>query len=252
MGRWVLRTSRVLLVNSHAARRNAEGLAVKAEKIRVLPNVIDLAAFDAAMSKNFLLIRQANRLIAMCVGRLISEKRVDFFLTALALARRAVAHLKGVIAGDGPELPRLEKKAAALGLLPGHVEFLGRRPDVPALLRQADMLVHSSRNEGFPNAVLETMTAGLPVITTPAGNAGIVVEHGVTGYVVPFEDVQRTAESMVQLSLSADLRRRLGEAGRKRVEEHYSYECLADRLLATYRSIVRQQQRHDLLPLLAG
>src|SRR5207248_2900903 len=80
MGRWVLRTSRVLLVNSHAARRNAEGLAVKAEKIRVLPNVIDLASFDAAMSKNSLRIRQANRVIAMCVGRLISEKRVDFFL----------------------------------------------------------------------------------------------------------------------------------------------------------------------------
>jgi glycosyltransferase involved in cell wall biosynthesis len=182
---------------------------------------------------------------------LIVEKRVDCFLDALAQARRTVPDLKGLIIGDGPERPRLERQAASLGLVPGNIEFLGRRSDVPALLGQAAMLVHSSANEGFPNAVLEAMTAGLPVITTPAGDAGIVVQDGVSGYVVPFADVDRMAERMVQLALSPGLRRRFGEAGRKRVEQRYSYESLADRILATYRSIVRQQSRHDLASLLS-
>lgn len=251
-GRSVLRMCPTLLVNSHAAKRNAESLSVKPERIRVLENVIDVAAFDKAKSqKSTPTVGPAIRPVAAALGRLIVEKRVDCFLGALAQARCTVPELKGLIIGDGPERPRLERLATSLGLLPDNIEFLGRRSDVPALLGQAAMLVHSSANEGFPNAVLEAMTAGLPVITTPAGDAGVVVQDGVSGYVVPFADVDCMAERMVQLARSPGLRRRFGEAGRNRAERCYSYESLADRILATYRSIVRQQNRHDLASLLS-
>src|SRR5258706_15129835 len=134
------------------------------------------------------------------------------------MARQEVLDLKGILIGDGPERPRLEALANKLGLLPDGLLFLGRRNDVPALLAQASMLVLSSDHEGFPNVLLEAMAARLPVITTPAGDAGLVVQEGITGYVLPFDDIDAMAERMVRLAKSPDLRHTLGEAGRRRVE----------------------------------
>jgi glycosyltransferase involved in cell wall biosynthesis len=249
LGRSILRMCPFLLVNSHAAKRNAELLSVKPKRIRLLENVIDVAAFDAERRQLSFPFEPTSRPIAAALGRLIVGKRVDCFLNALARARCTVPELMGLILGDGPERSSLERQAASLGLLPDNIEFLGHRSDVPALLEQAALLVHSSAHEGFPNAVLEAMTAGLPVITTPAGDAGVVVQDGVTGYVVPFDDVEHIAERMVQLARSPALRRRFGDAGRRRVEELYSFECFADRIFAIYRSTVGQHTRiSSLLP----
>jgi glycosyltransferase involved in cell wall biosynthesis len=106
-----------------------------------------------------------------------------------------------------------------------------------------DVLLHTSDHEGFPNVLLEAMAARLPVVTTPAGDAGRVVEDGGTGYVVAFDDIGRMAQRVLQLAHSPPLRRRFGEAGRQYAERYYSYSGLARRLLATYRAIA-DQQRH--------
>jgi glycosyltransferase involved in cell wall biosynthesis len=108
----------------------------------------------------------------------------------------------------------------------------------------------TSDQEGFPNVLLEAMAARLPVIATPAGDAGIVVEDGVTGCVVDFEDVRGMAERMVCLAQSASLRRQLGEAGRRRVERDYSFTSLAPRLMNLYKEVARHQKYSPLLPLL--
>jgi glycosyltransferase involved in cell wall biosynthesis len=251
LGPWSLRLSPALLVNSESARRNAQSLRVGAERIHVLTNVIDLAAFDrqAEMGGD---TRGDSPPVAIALGRLVEQKRFDRFLAALARARLEVPGLRGLLVGDGPLRPALEQQARALGLLPDHLAFLGRRTDVPALLRQADLLVLSSDYEGFPNVVMEAMAARLPVLTTPAGDAASLVEDGVTGDVVRFEDVEGMATRLARLAGSPQLRRRLGEAGRRSVEERYGLHGLADRLLAVYRGIVRQQNRPDLLRLLPG
>jgi glycosyltransferase involved in cell wall biosynthesis len=114
------------------------------------------------------------------------------------------------------------------------------------------MLVVSSDHEGFPNVVLEAMAARLPVVTTPAGDAGVVVRDCVTGYVVPFNDTEAMASRMVQLAKSADLRRRFGAGGREQVEQHYSFENLADRILSIYRDIAAQQGKQKVLSILNG
>jgi glycosyltransferase involved in cell wall biosynthesis len=252
-GRLILRMCPSLLVNSYGAKRNAELLSVKPERISVLENVIDLAAFDAAAYRRSVSYFGAPLPpVAAIVGRLIGLKRVDCFLSACAKARREAQDLKGLVIGDGPERSSLERQAESLGLLPGHVTFLGQRSDVPTLLGQATMLVHCSSHEGFPNAVLEAMAAGLPVITTPAGDAPIVVQDGISGYVVPFGDVDGMAARIVQLARSPNLSGQFGAASRKRVEQHYSYDGLGDRLLSAYRKICNQQNRHDLLRVLAS
>jgi glycosyltransferase involved in cell wall biosynthesis len=94
------------------------------------------------------------------------------------------------------------------------------------------------------------MAAGLPVITTPAGDAGVVVQDGITGYVVPFDDIAGMAARVISLAIEPELALRLGAAGRQRVEQLYSFEGLAGRLLSIYRSIAEQQGNRRLRDVL--
>jgi glycosyltransferase involved in cell wall biosynthesis len=250
-GRWLLRVPTFLLVNSHAAKSNSESLGLDPTKIHVISNVIDLPDFDARQSKPAPALARPGQPVAIAVGRLFTQKRFDRFLLALARARATVPDIKGIIAGDGPEWAALEQQAKALDLFPDNLAFVGRRSDVPALLRQAHMLVLSSDHEGFPNVVLEAMAARLPVIATPAGESDLLVHHGETGYLVPFDDTDQMGDRMAQLAQSPALRQNMGEAGRQKVEQHYSYENLAKRLLSIYRDLGVYQGRNDLVHLLS-
>jgi glycosyltransferase involved in cell wall biosynthesis len=249
LGPWSLRLPDALVVNSRAAKRNAKSRGADSDRIHVLSNVLDVEDFDARQDLDLPMPLQGPPL-ALGIGRLVAQKRFDRFLTALAQARRALPALKGLLVGEGPDRCALERHGAALGLFPDHIAFLGRRRDVPALLRRADMLVVSSDHEGFPNVVLEAMAARKPVITTPVGDAANIVEDGITGYVVPFDGEEMMAERMAQIAESPELRRRLGENGRRRLEQRYSYGVLAQNLFALYRGIAEHQQRRDLLRIL--
>jgi len=112
------------------------------------------------------------------------------------------------------------------------------------------MLVLTSDYEGFPNVILEAMAARLPVLTTPAGDAALIVQHGQTGFVVQPDDAPSLANSIVKLAQSPPLRVEFGEAGRQRVEQEYDHESLADRLFGIFRRFAGQQQRTALFELL--
>jgi glycosyltransferase involved in cell wall biosynthesis len=249
-GRWLLRLPPALLTNSHAAKRNAESLGVPSAVVCVVPNAIDLAAFDS------LAIEESGRgelregdVVVAAVARHAPEKRLERFVAAVAQARRQLPSLSGVLIGSGPESPRLQGMACDLGLLPDGLRFLGHRRDVARLLNAVDMLLLTSDHEGFPNAILEGMAAHLPVITTPAGDAGLIVEHGVTGYVVPSDDISQMAACIVRLARSPQLRAAMGNAGRRRVEQLYSFDALPDSLLRTYHAVAERAGRHKLVGL---
>jgi glycosyltransferase involved in cell wall biosynthesis len=245
-GRWLLRLPGSLLVNSHAARKNAGAYGRDDDDVHVLSNVIDLAAFDASAVRG----RDGERdalpiaagsgrgdMIVAGVGTFIRAKRFDRFLRAIAMARSLGAPVRGVLAGDGPEAASLEQLAREVGLLPDGVSFLARRGDNPALLGGSDLLLLTSEHEGFPNVVLEAMAAGLPVVTTPAGDAPAVVRDGVTGFVVPHDDIEAMAAKLALLAGSRESRVRLGAAGRREVELSFAAEGFAARVAASYRAI---------------
>lgn len=250
-GKLLLHMPSCLLINSAIGKKNAHALGVPLERLYLLPNVIDIKSFNNQSSTLENLpepeIEADSWPLALSVANLFAYKRLDRFLSALALARGAV---RGAIAGEGPERPRLEALATELGLSQDQLQLLGRRSDIPRLMRKADMLVLTSDHEGFPNVILEAMAAGLPVITTPAGDAGAVVQHGVTGYVVPFDDVEGLAGHMMELASSPELGQRMGAAGQTLVECNYSAGTLATQLLTLYRQMARQQVKHSLLRVL--
>ena len=234
-----------LIANSEASRRAAEQRGVAPAALHVVPNVIEagppprLPGAGAAP-------------VAALVANLRPKKRIDRFIEALALARTTTPELRGLILGDGPEGPALRGHAARLGLGPDVLEFGGHCSDVASRLSAADMLVLSSDHEGFPNVVLEAMDAGLPVVTTPAGDSAIAVVDGVTGFVVGYDDTAAMADRMRRLALDAGLRRRLGAAGRARVEEEYGPARLGENLLAAYRSAASKAGKQRVLEAIAS
>jgi len=236
-----------IAVNSHAARDEMlESRLLAPERLFLLANVVDLAQFDREAGCAASLPPHAGA-TAIFVGRLIGVKRADRFLHALALAARQEPGLRGVVVGDGPERPALEQLASQLGLAPGQILFLGERGDVPRLLRDADLLVHCSDDEGCSNVLLEAMAARLPVIATPVGDAPRLIQDGGSGYLALPDDAAGLAERIVRLARSRQLRQRLGQAGRQQVERHYSFDGLADRLLSVYGAVAARAGRR--LPL---
>jgi glycosyltransferase involved in cell wall biosynthesis len=136
-----------------------------------------------------------------------------------------------VILGDGPERKALEARARGMRVaFPGFVENAG------AWFARADLFVLSSYAEGMPNALLEAMALGRPVVTTSAGGSGEVVVDGESGLVVPPHDPHALAAAVERVLRDRTLAERLGEAAIRRVRDNFSLEAMLRGLEALYTS----------------
>ena len=128
-----------------------------------------------------------------------------------------------LIVGDGATRAELETLCAQLDL-GNNVHFAGARKDIHQLLRAIDVFTLSSTKETFPIAVLEAMACARPVVCTDVGGTSEAVEDGVSGYLVPPKDPTQLAARLTELLSNPELARRMGEAGRRRIEADYSLE----------------------------
>jgi glycosyltransferase involved in cell wall biosynthesis len=131
----------------------------------------------------------------------------------------------------------LEAKALSLGLA-DVVTFAGIRSDVPQILAALDVFVLPSLWEGMPNAILEAMAAGLPVVATAVGGTPEVVADGKTGLLVPSHNPAAMAEAMERLLRSPDLRHRMGQAGREQVLQHFTVERMVAQTQKLYQQLL--------------
>ena len=143
----------------------------------------------------------------------------------------------------------LQALAAGLGIGP-NVTFLGSRADVPDLLAAADASVlASSSNEGFSNAVLEAMAAGLPLVVTDVGGNAEAVIHGVHGTVVPPRDAPALGRAIRDIATDPAKATAMGEAGRRRVAEHFTIEGCVAAYENVYAGLLKGQSVADLAPV---
>jgi glycosyltransferase involved in cell wall biosynthesis len=170
-------------------------------------------------------------------GRLVGWKGVDLLLDSFArLAGEVPAHLD--IVGDGPERARLTEQAGRLGCT-GNVTFHGWLDPAGCARRMqaCDVFVSAALQESGGIAVLEAMSSGRPVIATAWGGHLDTLDDA-TGILVGVSSretlVAGMAAAMARLATAAELRARLGAAGRRRVEERYDWDVLTARLLRTY------------------
>jgi glycosyltransferase involved in cell wall biosynthesis len=170
------------------------------------------------------------------VGPLESRKGFRDAIWAFDLLRHPHGKLHLLLVGQGPDRPRLERFARSIQVN-DRVRFVGAVPDVLTVLARAEVVWVPSRVDTGYNVVLEAMAAGCPVVASRwPGLAALVIE-GETGFLIRPGDKASLARRTRRLLDDAALRRRLGEAGRQRVEDHFSREAAVARLANLYETV---------------
>jgi len=197
-----------VVVQTPEVKRWAERV-VPADIVHTIPNPVVATRRRESTAAHAAQKGSAYQIVAM--GRLHSDKGFDDLIQAFARANGRQKGWRLVVLGEGPERQRLEALADTLGVadsvsLPGRVQ----EPDI--ILRQSDLFVLSSRYEGFPNALLEAMAVGLPVIAAdcPSGPRHIV-RHGIDGLLVPPGDIDAMARAMIDVLGNEQLRTALAD-----------------------------------------
>jgi glycosyltransferase involved in cell wall biosynthesis len=216
------RLAGVIVKYQAEARRAAELLGAP---VHVIPNGVSLREERGCGG--------GQRLVFGTAARINPQKRLEDLLAALRCAHPHLPAYAMQIAGGvepGCEDYAGRLRAMAEGL---PVEWLGEVSDLAGFHRKLDLFVMISEPAGCPNASLEAMAAGLPVIATAVGGASEQVLDGETGRLVPPRDPEALAAALVELATSPDLRRRIGTAGRQLVAKRFQ----VGRMVADYRRI---------------
>ena len=207
-------TSMTICVSEYSRTQGLEARTCAADRTVVIPNAVDLQPPSAGE-------RNRKPPVLIAVGRLKAPKDFLTLVRGLALLRPGSA--KTLIVGDGPDRADVEAEIRRLGI-GNEVELLGERRDVPELLADADVFVLSSSSEGMPVSVLEAMAVGLPVVGSQVGGVPELVVDGVNGLLVRPGDPSELARALDRLLFDAELRRRLGEAGRERAQGRFTLD----------------------------
>jgi glycosyltransferase involved in cell wall biosynthesis len=228
--RWGYPLARALVVQTQAVRSQLTPM-MRGRPIYVLPNFVD-APEPASLHQPR---ANAKRQLA-AMGRLDYQKGFDLLIDAFARAAEGQPDWSLVILGEGPERRRLEEQIHSGGL-ESRVRLLGWVTDPNSVLSDCDAFVLSSRYEGFPNALLEAMSLGLPAIAVdcPSGPADII-RHEVDGLLVPLGDVPALAEAIRRLLSDAPLRNRLGTQAVQVVDRFSS-----ERYYARWEAVLRKE-----------
>ncbi len=242
--RYLARRSDRIVTNSNGVVDFYASKGLSRDKFVVIHNGIQPAQ-PSRLSREELLgqlgLPTDSRLIA-AVGRLWPQKRVKDLIWACDLLKciREDTHL--LIIGDGPQRARLERFRDQVEIA-DRVHFLGERGDVPDLLPHCECLWLGSGYEGQPNAIMEAMNARLPVVATDIPGNRDLVAHGETGFLVDVGDRAAFAQQTQVLLADPELARRMGEAGERRLREHFSYEQVIERHAKLYEELAARAPR---------
>jgi|GEM_PF-7018032 len=165
------------------------------------------------------------------IGALEPNKNHEFLLEVLAAAVKRGRHYTLDIAGEGPCHRGLERRAASLGL-DRQVRFLGHVPSAATTLAGYRAYVHAARRESFGVAILEAMTAGLPVLAPQVGAIPQILDDGVEGRTWELDEPDRAADLLIELLDNEAARERMASAARRRAVSTYSSDVVCPRLYA--------------------
>jgi glycosyltransferase involved in cell wall biosynthesis len=211
------------------------------DQYRVVPLGFDLSALAAidddaraAARQSLGLTPQAH--VVSTVGRLTAIKQHQLFLEAARLIATQDAAALFLIAGDGELRGALEEAARDFGIA-DRVRFLGWRRDLATIYGASDVFLLTSRNEGTPVALIESLAAGVPGVSTDVGGVRDVLQND-TGVVVPFGDAAALASAVTQFLGDANRRRAIGARGRASVVARYGIDRLVDDIETLYRDLL--------------
>lgn len=216
-----------------------------AHKIEVIGNGVDAAVFENAVPASLTQfgISPGSRVV-VTVARLDPQKGLRDLVAAAERVTHQHPDLHFLIVGDGPERAGIELAIHECGLS-ARVHLAGRRSDIPQILRAGFCFVLSSHWEGMPNAVLEAMAAGLPVIATRVEGIDELVREGETGFTVPPRAPAELASAIEKLVRSPELAAKLGAGGLSRARERFGWDQTVAHYLRLYRALLNGRSRPE-------
>lgn len=223
-------------------------------RIVVIPNGVDTDAFTPpATLEDRRRLRQELGLpdvpVVCFVGIIDARKNVDAVLRIWRDVSRGGAKGHLLLIGPEPSGPdgnsseycrRMRQYVEDEGLS-ASVSFLGRRPDVAAHLRSADVFLFPSRREGMPNVLLEAMASGVACIASNIGGSVDLIEHGKSGYLFDVDDEAGMTAAIDRLLRHPTLAWSMGSAARRSMVSRFSLEATADRYLSLYRELLSEK-----------
>ena len=225
---------RVVTVSLSIQETLIEG-GVRPDLIQVIYEGVDLDWIDAHQSNSTLAVGE--RLKVGTVAYLSPEKGHHVLLEAAARIVSRFPEVVFVLVGKGELMSELRDKIRELDI-EGHVLLTGFRDDSETLMKEFDIFCLPSLSEGLSSAILVAMASSLPVVATQVGGIPELVVDGETGLLVPANDARQLAAALGQVLESQSLRRRLGQAGRRRVEQEFMLQRKLDETEQLYLSLL--------------
>jgi glycosyltransferase involved in cell wall biosynthesis len=213
-----------IIANSQETKRSIlenNSLLVPEDKIKMIYNGVILSSYHRDVKP--LYKAEEGEIVLGSAGRLSEEKGHLYLLDMMNHLKKDKLRYKLLIAGEGKMLHTLEKKVQKLDIS-DQVKFLGFVEDMPSFFRSIDIFVLSSQFEGFGYVITEAMASRKPVVAFDIKSSAEIVEHGETGYITRSNDIDEMAARVKELAADRELRDKMGEKGRMRVKELFSFE----------------------------
>ncbi|MGD0995600.1 MAG: glycosyltransferase family 4 protein [Candidatus Bathyarchaeia archaeon] len=210
---------------------------IESSKIHVIYNIPP----DSINFKMASLNKTKTTITLFMQGRLVQDKDFDTIIKATKLITQKERSLKLIIAGNGPEMPRLKKLVNTLGL-ESYVLFTGWvcQSELMRLYAGSDIvLLPAVPSEAFGRGSIEAMSFGKPVVASNVGGISEAVFDGVNGFLVPAGDVDALAEAVLRLVKDRCLRERMGQAGREILGKRFSSEEIVRKTIKLYEEVIR-------------
>lgn len=235
-------TDKIIAVSESIKRDIVKHDKIDPSKILVIYNGIDISKF--APSEKFENIREkllinADDIVIGFVGRLVPAKGLEYLIEVISYLKEEFKNIKLLIVGEGSLLGNLKDKARENGIH-DRVIFTGQRRDVPDILHCMDIFVIPSIAEGIPNALLEAMAMGKPIIATKVGGIPEIIEDGFNGLLVPPRDSGVLAAAIKTLIDNRQLAVKIGQTARD-FAQNFSITATAQKWELLYKTLLKEK-----------
>jgi glycosyltransferase involved in cell wall biosynthesis len=234
----------IITTGEHIRRELLQTHKIPAERIVSIPTGADAGRFhpgppDLELKQRLGL--PVDSPVITLVAVLRAQKRHELVIAAAAEVIKVFPQSRFLFVGDGPGRNRVEQEIKK-AQLEAQILMTGYREDIPAILSFTDLGIISSVAEGVPQFLFQIMAMGKPVIATEVGGIPEIVTSGVNGVLIPPEDPAALAKAMIQTLGDPESARRLGEGGRRLVEQEYTVEKMAEKVYRVYQQVYQRKQ----------
>lgn len=236
-------TDKIVAVSENVKEDIIRYDSIDPSKIEVIPNGIDVERFNpekntADIRKEFSL--EEDDIVIGFIGRIVPAKGLEYLLNALPYLKEEFKSIKLLIVGEGSLVEELKERAKKNNIF-DNILFIGRRRDIPEILASINIFVMPSIAEGLPNALLEAMAMGKPIVTTEVGGIPEIVKNGFNGLLVPPRDTLSLSKAIKELISNDRLAAKLGQAARDLVHDNLSIKAIAQKWQSLYLSILKEK-----------